>query len=145
MNIASVNISHSPQAEPEPKTLSRIIMPPPESLRQILDGSFDASLVVLSDGQIWHMNDPTRGLFALSSSSTHTTYISTHISFLTSSHVTLSWNEVIQSHLFDNGKKVVDGIVVTSNKGGENTTTTTTTPVKISMVRMMAAPETCHE
>jgi len=144
MNIASVNNSHSPQeAKPEPKTLSRIIMPPPESLRQILDGSFDASLVVLSDGQIWHMNDPTRGLFALSSSSTRTTFISTHISFLTSSHVTLSWNEVIQSDSFDNGKKVVDGIVVTSNNGGENTTTTT--PVKISMVRMMAAPETCHK
>jgi len=118
-------------------------MPPPESLRQILDGSFDASLVVLSDGQIWHMNDPTRGLFALSSSSAHTTYISTHVSFLTSSHVTLTWNEVIQSDSFDNGKKVLDGIVVTSNNGGENTTTTT--PVKISMVRMMAAPETCHE
>eukprot|EP00573_Skeletonema_grethae_P004442 CAMPEP_0201694934 /NCGR_PEP_ID=MMETSP0578-20130828/7041_1 /ASSEMBLY_ACC=CAM_ASM_000663 /TAXON_ID=267565 /ORGANISM="Skeletonema grethea, Strain CCMP 1804" /LENGTH=85 /DNA_ID=CAMNT_0048180689 /DNA_START=93 /DNA_END=347 /DNA_ORIENTATION=+ len=85
-------------------------MPPPESLRQVLNGSFDASLVVLSNGQIWHMNDSARGLFALSSSATQTTSISTHISFFTSSsHVALAWNEVTQSSSFNRGKKIVDG------------------------------------
>ncbi len=117
-------------------------MSPPESLRQVVDGSFDASLVVLSNGQIWHMNDSARGLFALSSSATQTTSISTHISFVTSSHVALAWNVVTQSSSFDNGKKIVDGVVIPSYSDGENATAT---PVKISIVRMTAAPETCHE
>ncbi|KAL7500890.1 hypothetical protein ACHAWT_010391 [Skeletonema menzelii] len=117
-------------------------MPPPESLCQIIDASFGPSLLVLSNGQIWHMNDSTRGLFALSS--TQTTSISTHLSFLTSSHVTLTWNEVTLPGSFHHGKKMLNGVVVTTNNnGGENTTTTT--PVKINIVRMTAAPETCHE
>ena len=119
-------------------------MPPPESLRQVLDASFDPSLLVLSNGQVWHMNDSTRGLFALSSSSTtQIASISTHLTFLTPTSVALTWNEVILPGSFHHGKKMLNGVVVTSNNNGENTTTTT--PVKINMVRMTAAPETCHE
>ena len=116
-------------------------MPPPESLRQVLNGSFDASLVVLSTGQIWHMNDSARGLFALTSSATQSNSISTHISFA-SSHIALTWNEIIQSSSFNRGKKIVDGVVIPSYSGGERAALT---PVKVSIVRMTAAPETCHE
>ncbi len=121
-------------------------MSPPESLRQILDGSFDASLIVLSNGQIWHMNKSTRGMFALADGDgggTQMNYsISTHVSFLDSSRV-VTWNEVARSDSFDNGKKIMDGTVVTTNNNdGRNTIST---PVKISIVGMATAPETCHE
>lgn len=56
--------------------------------------------------------------------------------------MTLAWNEVIQSSSFNRGKKIVDGVVIPTNSGGERAALT---PVKISIVRMTAAPETCHE
>lgn len=125
------------------------MLSPPESLRQILDGSFDASLIVLSNGQIWHMNDSTRGLFALADGDevggTHNiTSISTHISFLTSSHVALTWNEVIRSDSFDYGKKIMAGVVVTTTNTDREGENTRATPVRISLVRMTTAPETGH-
>jgi len=122
-------------------------MSPPESLRQILDGSFDASLVVLSNGQIWHMNKSSRELFALADDDgggTRTTSVSTHVSFLDPSSRVVTWNEAIRSDSFVNGKKIMDGTVVTTTtNNGRNTAPTPV--VTISMVRMMAAPETCHE
>ena len=84
------------------------IMSPPESLRQVLDGSFDASLVVSSEGQIWHMNGCTRTLFALDDSANGcdtSISISTHLSFLTSSRLALTWNEAIRSDSFDENNK----------------------------------------
>ncbi len=121
-------------------------MPPPESLRDIVEGSFDASLVVLSNGQLWHMNDSTRTLFQCRTNNTTSMNISAKVTLYTSSGVVLTWNEAIRSDSFETNKKMLDGVIVASTiQADEKRQATTAKHVKISMVRMTTAPETGHE
>jgi len=45
---------------------------PPAFLRELLDGATDASLIVLENGNIWHINEAARGMFNVVSKNTGT-------------------------------------------------------------------------
>lgn len=105
--------------------------PPPEFLRTVLDGGAQSSLIVQSNGSIWHMNTAARRLFQTGGNSIDEfdvadAQLSTYLVLSNTTHGTsptsplsnretlqLSWEEVIhRPELFVNDKRKLDGIAM---------------------------------
>ena len=106
---------------------------PPECLRSVLDGSSEPSVIVLSTGLIWHVNEPARHLFHINNSSAGSVW--TYLSFSRNNNlVQLSWDDVTTPESYINNRRSVDGIGMPHNNG-ENF------PVVVNMVRVSSEPD----
>ena len=105
---------------------------PPEFLRVVLDGAFETALVVLSNGIIWHRNEPSHRMFPslieAGSRSFIPAHVSAYLSFPASNAANMSWEDLIAGEPFLNNKCTVAGARAPGS--GENF------PLKINVVRM---------
>jgi hypothetical protein len=90
---------------------------PPEFLRAVVDGAFESVFIVLSNGTIWHMNEPSRRLFRVPADNgcgtpTSTHDVSTYLSFCTAHapNLEISWEEFISGELSTSDKCTTSGI-----------------------------------
>lgn len=92
---------------------------PPEFLRAVVDGAFESVFIVLSNGTIWHMNEPSRRLFCAPADNgcgtpTITHDVSTYLSFCTTlanaPNLEISWKEFTSGELSTSDKCTTSGI-----------------------------------
>lgn len=105
---------------------------PPEYLKNVLDGSSEASFIVLSDGVIFHANESSRRKFNITNDESQS-LVSEYISFHTLSGAgeetrQLKWADVVHPDSFTKHMRQVDGIGIKTNKERF--------PATISVVRM---------
>ncbi len=106
---------------------------PPEILRAVVDGAFEAALIALSNGIIWHRNEPSQRMFpfldeAGSRRSVIPACVSAYLSFSTSNAANMSWEDFIAEEPFLNNKCTAVG--ARAPGCGE------IFPLKINVVRM---------
>jgi hypothetical protein len=85
---------------------------PPGFLRAVVDGAFEAAVIVLSNGIIWHMNEPSRRMFRVTADGTPT-HVSTYLSFCSSFDLFLTaipWEDLTSGELPTNEKWTAPGI-----------------------------------
>jgi hypothetical protein len=86
---------------------------PPEFLRAVVDGAFEPVLVVLSNGNVWHKNEPTYRVFPVldetGSGCVIPARVSDYISFSTSYAASMSWEDFIAGGPFLNNACTVAG------------------------------------
>jgi hypothetical protein len=105
---------------------------PPEFLRAVVDGAFESALVVLSNGTIWHMNEPSHRMFPFlneaGSRSVIPAHVSDYFSFSTSNAASMSWEDFIAGEPFLNN--ICNAADARAPGSGENF------PLKINVVRI---------
>ena len=108
---------------------------PPEFLRAVVDGAFESALVVLSNGTIWHKNEPSHRMFPFlneaGSRSVVPARVSDYLSFSTSNAASMSWEDFIIGEPFLNNICTAAGARAPGS--GENI------PLKINVVRIKSS------
>lgn len=108
---------------------------PPGLLRAVVDGAFEAAVIVLSNGIIWHMNEPSRQMFRVIADDTPT-HVSTYLSFCNSLDrfsTAIPWEDLTSGELSTNEKWTAPGIGAPTS--GENI------HLKINFVRVTSSDE----
>ena len=112
---------------------------PPDCFRSVLDGSYEPSIIVLSTGIIWHVNESARRLFHINdgynnnnNNRSTSLFISSYISFSRNNNlVQLSWEDVTTPESYIDNRRSIDGIGMPTNNNGEHYF-----PVVVNMVRV---------
>lgn len=111
------------------------MLAPPEFLRAIVDGAFEAALVVLSNGIIWHMNESSHQMFCVhnDSRSDAPAHVSTYLSFSKPRATNMSWEDLIAGEYFPVNKYTTAGIGMPKSGGSF--------PLTINVVRVPRSDE----
>ena len=115
------------------------MLAPPEFVRAVVDGAFEAALVVSSNGIIWHMNESSHQMFCVHNDggSEAPAHISTYLSFSEPHVANIAWDDLIAGEHFTGNKYTAAGIGMPTSGGSF--------PLTINVVRVPRSDEEPEE